>query len=172
MEFRLLRARDDLLSAYHLVYKIYIESGYIEENRLELRVREDYELSDHIYTYGCFDSGKVIGVLSLIDGSSIKLPSEKYYNLSSYRSTGIGEITNLAISPEFRKNLKIYHQLVYHVVGQGLELNIEWFSILVSPKHVNFFKRYYGFTELGDFQYENSDCICGMIGNKDNYNMI
>jgi len=173
MEIRLLKSPEDLLKAYNLVYKIYIKEGFISSNNLELRVRENYELTDHIYTYGCFDSDNMIGVLSLIDGETIKLPTEKFYDLSKYRSSGkVCEITNLAILTEYRKNLKLYHLLVYNVVGKGLELNCTWFSILVSPKHVKFFERFYGFKALGDLIDNNGDVICGMIGHKDNYRMI
>ncbi len=49
MEIRLLKSPEDLLKAYNLVYKIYIKEGFISSNNLELRVRENYELTDHIY---------------------------------------------------------------------------------------------------------------------------
>ena len=51
MEIRLLKSPEDLLKAYNLVYKIYIKEGFISSNNLELRVRENYELTDHIYWY-------------------------------------------------------------------------------------------------------------------------
>lgn len=49
MEIRLLKSREDLLDAYSLVYDIYVKEGFISSNNLKLMVRENYELTDHIY---------------------------------------------------------------------------------------------------------------------------
>ena len=89
---------DEIKQALHLVYESYLSLNYIDPNSAELRMTK-YQLLPTTIILIAKRQDEVIGTLSIIMDSSLKLPSDASWDLSSLRKSGrqIAEISSLTI---------------------------------------------------------------------------
>jgi len=143
----------DLLSAYHLVYNIFLESGYIKPNDTRIRIRP-YEVLIEMATFIAKISNKVVGVHSVVpDTPEFGLPSDSAFKgeLDKIRNMGerrICEATNLAIHPRFRKG-PVSTELMRIMYAHAVETGCTDLIATVSPSH-QFFYEFMGLELVGE----------------------
>lgn len=74
---------DEIRQALHIVYESYLSLNYIDPNSAELRMTK-YQLLPTTIILIAKNQNEVIGTLSIIMDSSLKLPSDACWDLSEY----------------------------------------------------------------------------------------
>lgn len=144
---------DELVAAYRLVHDTFVDEGLIDASPSLLRVRA-CELSPAMATFVARSCSGVVGVMSVIgDSPELGLPSDPVFGreLAVLRDRGrrVAEITNLAITPEFRKT-SVFLGLARAVLAWGMDLGFDDGFAALSPKHGPYFERILCFTPWGE----------------------
>jgi ribosomal protein S18 acetylase RimI-like enzyme len=142
---------EDLHAAYQLVYECFVERGFIFPNPSRLRMRP-FEALPETATFIAKADNKVVGVTSIvIDTPGLGLPSEKPYpqQVESMRQSArkLGEITNLAIAPDFRRT-NILTELIRCYIAHLLAIDADYAIASVNPGHQAFYELL-GFDSIG-----------------------
>jgi len=156
-------SREDLEQAFRLVYKSYLQRGYVEADPSELRLSVFNRLPDTITFVGKL-GGEVISTVSLVPDTGIGLPMDEVYHdeLQALRSEGRrpAEVTMFA---DRRTNIKrtvpmllSLMKLVFDCATLAMKAND--LCITVNPRHVDFYSRYLLFTPMGDIKPYPSVC--------------
>lgn len=140
--------------AYELAYRVYNESGYLE-NDSGLCI-SPYDEGQHVFTILVRNKeGKDIGTATLIFDCDLGLPSDEIYpdELNEMRLPGkrIVEVTRLAIDHDYRGSrlllMRMFNFLYIHACHS---MNQTGIVIEVNPRHVDYYKRIFGFSVIGD----------------------
>lgn len=119
---------DEIEQALHLVYESYLKLNYIDPNGAELRMTKYQLLPTSVILIAKRDQ-EVIGTLSIILDSSLKLPSDISWDLSDLRKNGlqIAEISALTIKKnELNRGRLLLPlcKLMYEYCHSILKLNV------------------------------------------------
>ncbi len=127
---------DEIYGAFKLVHDSYVELGYIDTHPDRVRFTRFLALPTTVILVAKFKD-EVIGTISIIPDTALKLPADTTWNLDKYRSDGqvIGEIASLAISKQFkfRRGLLLLPmcKLMYEYATHVLKLD----GIVVAATH-------------------------------------
>ena len=145
--------RDELEQAFSLVYREYINLGYITEpNSSQIYLTIHHMLPETaVFIFKSYL--KVISTLTQIfDGDVFGLPMDALYHdeLNALRDENrkIVEISALVTPSEIRwRNIfmYLYRAIYWHAVYK----NVDDLCIMVNPKHVKFYKSILFFEDLG-----------------------
>jgi hypothetical protein len=163
---RALRA-DDLAAAYRLVHDTFLDEDLLVRDPRGMRLRP-FELVPEMATFVARSRDRVVGVMSVIpDSPDLGLPADRVFRdeLDRLRSESrrVIEITNLALSPEFR-NKSTFLELARAVTALALELDTDDAFVAVSPKHVAFFELILRFTPWGSRRSYRADALDPVLG--------
>ncbi len=107
IEYRLARSRSELETAYSLVYKEYLERGYINESISKFNL-SIYNALPQTATFVAVLEKKMFCTATLIIDSRLRLPMDEFYHeeLNQLRKQDkrLCEISMLACDPEFFKD--------------------------------------------------------------------
>lgn len=149
---RLAVREEDLVAAYHLIYRQYVEYGYMDENTAEMRINY-WNLLPTTYTLIAEKHGKVIGTVSYIIDSAANLPMSEAASdvLDRLRTKGrrLCEVSGLAIDDSSADSETIMMMLKYGFHLSIDHLAIDSYVITVSPRHAGFYKRMLAFEQIG-----------------------
>jgi len=154
---KIAEARDEWAQSFALVYREYLDSGYIAEphpSRMHLSV---YNLLPATCVFIFRTYVTVISTLTQIfDSELFGLPMDALYKaeLDALRSRGrkITELSALATPKETRWcNLMVF--LSKTMFEYSMMNNIDDICIMVNPKHVNFYKTMFLFEDFGEERF-------------------
>ncbi len=94
---------DEIYAAFRLVHDAYVDLGYIDTHPERVRFTEFFALPTTVILVAKYKDD-VIGTISIILDTALKLPADTTWNLDKFRSEGqvIGEVASLAISNKFK----------------------------------------------------------------------
>ena len=142
-----------LRKAYSFLYEQFLEMGYIPPNPIEMRIRERFELKGNISMFAILRCDEIIATIGVIPDGEHGLPIDAHLSsiVNEYRLMGkICEISNWAISPEFRGKREVMRSLVKAVALLCWENDIEYVLGEATPKHERSLRRLFGFEPIGD----------------------
>jgi len=162
---------EELIQAYHLIYKEYVKRGYCEENKAELHY-SFYCTLPGSRTFVLKRTDKLLGTLSILADSPCGLPMEHMFGplIKSMRDSGrhVAEVSLLALDQEaFRgkrfsltdfekltgsfKLFKLLFDYACHIA------KVTDLLIAVHPKHTELY-RYLKFQPVGPIRSYNAAC--------------
>lgn len=154
---------EELDTAHHLIYKSFVDKGYIQKNDYGIRLRV-HDVSPFITTFICKCGNEIAGTLSIYHNNDfLKMPCCKYFpecisDLST-EYTSVCEITNLAVGKEYHKSnvLTFLTQVCWAYI---LKKKCDIGYIMISPEHKFMFETCMGFCKESDPIYtETNDYI-------------
>lgn len=142
-------------STFQLAYHVYLEKGFISTNYNEWLVQNYDANKDTVILIVQDKIKRIAGSLTLVFGSTLKLPAEKIYGdeIKNLKLKGekIMEVSRLVISPEYRNAKEVLKLLFnymliysYHVM-QYTSMIIE-----VNPRHKMYYKTLLKYDEIGE----------------------
>lgn len=164
-DVRRMSTADDLIAAYRFVYEEYVRSGFIYPNPVELRLRQEFELDNHMVTFAAFHGDAIVGTMSLILNLD-RLPLDDIYpeRVESLRRAGVvAEVSNMVVRRDHAGTTAILRGLIREIWDECTDRSVRNIVIAVSPKHVRYFSRIFGFEPMGGpVERPPSDVIVGM----------
>lgn len=153
-EIRIADTNDLRKQAYHLIYQIYFEKGFIVYHPSKLYFTE-YDNDIQTTTIVVILKNRVVGALTLNLSSSGKMPAEELYfdEIKTFKRCGrsIAEIVSLGVDKNMRgmatgvlTKLFDFSCLVSRYIK-----TIDDFVITVNPRHTKFYKKKLLFIEIG-----------------------
>jgi len=153
----LINGEEEIEQAYRLVYREYLEAGYLPSHP-----QEDYQFylsplgtSPLLRVFACKIEDSLAGTISLIFDSPLGLPMEEIYSaeIRSLRQQGksLAEVTRLAINKDWhylngRILMELYRLVFEYCLNQS---TIDTLCIAIHPKHEEFYQRVLLFEHLG-----------------------
>jgi hypothetical protein len=148
-------SRDELESAYRLVYSSYRQRGYVEENSAGVRLTLHNALPGTV-TFVCVLRGEVIATVSMVPDSAVQLPMDSIYHaeLQELRDAGRkpAEVTMLADRREDPvRALPMLKELMKRVFDYAtLVEDTTDLCIAVNPRHERYYRQHLLFTPFGE----------------------
>jgi hypothetical protein len=157
----------DLAAAYRLVYRVFVEKGFVNPLPGGIRVRA-FEGVPEMTTFVAEEDGEIVGVMSIVpDIKGLGLPSDQAFagELGLLRSAGrkVSEITNLAVAAKYRRS-NAFTELTRACFAQALAWKCDDIFIAISPGHAIFFEDVLQFDACGDrrsYSAEKMDIVEG-----------
>lgn len=155
-EFKIVESTDELEASFRLVYLEYIKLGYCGENSEKMRATIYHALeSTSVIIAKDKKTGEVVGTLTLVRDSALRLPIEQSVNLSSFRFSGarLAEVTSLVIHPDYRRHkggillfpmMKLMYEYAKHYFG------VSSLIVTVEPRTASFYKALLLFEDVQD----------------------
>jgi hypothetical protein len=157
--FKVADSREELEQSFHLVYRAYLKLGYVKPNKFEMRATAHHALAS-TSTLIAKDGDRVIGTLTLVRDSPLKLPLENTFDVQILRSKArrLAEITSLVIDPDYRQ--RAGGQILFPLLKLMYEYTSNYFGadqlvIAISPKEIDFYKHLLLFAEIPDIKVCN-----------------
>jgi|GEM_PF-4586257 len=169
-EIRITHSREEFSAAFRLVYKEYLRQGLItRSNRYNLRILP-HQLLRTSWVFTAIQDKEVVATLSLVEDGELGLPMEELYDseIDHLRQEGkqLAELTCLAHRPHTNETMwnrgKVTSTLgilIGHVLNFAMHRKMDTLVISVHPRHASFYRRRYGFVDLGP------DRSCPWAGN-------
>lgn len=134
---------DDYQEAYQLVYRAFLDRGYILPNPTGMRIRI-FEATTDMRTFVAKCGARIVGVQSLVrDAAEVGLPSDMAFHaeLDSLRTGGaiVYEGTNQAVVPEFRRTA-VPTALMRAALAHAYTGDCDELITTVSPGHASFYE--------------------------------
>ena len=145
--------REELGDAFKLVYDEYKRSGYIKEHKARNMFFYIHHLLPDTAVLLMIDKEKVVSTLSLVvDSEEFGLPMDSIYrdeldDLRKYNRKVI-EACALATSAKYR-SANVFSYLFRQAYWHAVDNCTNYISIMVNPKHVQFYKKILLFEDLG-----------------------
>jgi hypothetical protein len=146
------RRRECLLAAFRLIYDTYLLAGLVPPNRMGLRILPQQLLETSWILLAKCDRD-IIGTLSVVEDGELGLPCESIYpeELARLRrqATHLAELTCLAnrqVAGTQRAPLRL---LLRSAIQLAVWRKVDCLTVCVHPRHLRFYERRLGFTELG-----------------------
>lgn len=145
---------DYLLQIFKLIKTCYEKKKFISEKHAsEPYYYNYYTLLPDTAHCVCMEQEDIISSVSLaFDDAAHGLPMDIVYNneLRDLRNNNkrLVEVTFLATDMRYQKN-NIFHYLVQTVFWYLLSRDIDYICITVHPKQASFYKRFFGFENIG-----------------------
>ncbi len=155
LSMKVAEKKEELESSYKLLYDVYLEKGYMDEQPHGMRI-SIYNALPHTITFLALDSSdrgnKIIGTISLIMDSSLGLPMEEVFKeeikLLRNSCLKIAEVSGLAVDTNYRYE-RVFMYLNQFLVAFALFVGVTDLVITVNPKHVNFYNNILFFKPMG-----------------------
>ena len=166
-EIKLATTREELLAAWHLIYKQYLLYDYTATCNEEIRVNQWTPLPN-TYTVVAKIGTKVVGTVSYIMDSAAKLPSDEIAEkeLNGLRRSGrrLCEVSGLAVDTDQSDRTIVMDMFQYGLPAAADFLGATDYIITINPRHLFFYKKLLCFTQVsGTREYakvRNAPGIC------------
>jgi len=151
-EARIARGRQELTSAFELVYRSYLAKGYIRPNPGRIVYRTAFSFSSSHTIVALAADAQVAGTLTLVGDNPLGLQLEATYHseVEALRDQGrkVAEITCLAIESAsgFRPTFFRLTELMIHLAYRR---QYDDLLIAVHPRHYRFYWRHFRVFPLG-----------------------
>lgn len=149
---RAVRSFNERCQALHLVYRKYLESGFILPNSSGLF----FSLLDLLPQSSCWiatHNNRVVGTMSIVTNTTAGLPGGAPYedDLNHWGVEGrlVGEITKLAVEDHFR-SANLASDLMATVICVALQNGMDDVFCVVHPRHALAWCRMFGWRSLGE----------------------
>jgi hypothetical protein len=151
--FKIAETKEELESAYQLVYDIYVKAGYIDPTSSHLRIKF-FNAMPYSQTFITKIDDQVTMTMSLFPDSLLGVPLDIGFQkkLNEYRKQNryLAEIGSYVSNVN---NQKADLHLMKAVIFYAKEfLKIDDIIISVSPKHKNFYVHVLGFEVIGEIE--------------------
>lgn len=140
-------------AVFKLGYKVYLEKNYTKKNESEMLIRDFDFLEETVILMATDKNQKVVGSVTLVFKSNIKLPAEENFKsevgLLANKGNKIAEISRFVIESEYRHSRELlvllfnYLAIYTHLVKKYNTLIIE-----CTPRHKEYYKKLLCFDEL------------------------
>jgi hypothetical protein len=146
LDVRIANGRETLAAAYELVYRAYLQRGYIPANPGRIVYKEVFGLptSQTIVTTGA--AGQVVGTLTIVGDNPLGLDIEGVFPEQVARLRDrrchIAEITSLAVEPQtaFPKRA-VFFALTQFAMNYGFHQRYDGMLMAIHPRHYRFYWR-------------------------------
>jgi len=147
---------EELENAFRLLYKCYLSAGLQEENEEELRI-SFHNLLPVSYTILVKRQCKTLGTLTLVRGSSTRLPIETLFSaeIDEVRSMNscFCELSGLAVDTDLkgrdRNSILLSLFRAAFVLGRDF-LGCTDFCMMVHPDHAGYYQRIFSYKKIGE----------------------
>lgn len=155
IELQLANKRDQMFSAFGLVYKEYLRTGLTRSNPFEMRVTPYHLLPTTEVIVALDANDEAVCTVSLVRDGTLGLPMESLFAevVAERRSRGVrlAEVTSLADNHDAEGAGRSLLMKVMSFMAQcARSRGIDELMITVHPHHVKFYQRFIGFETLGD----------------------
>ncbi len=146
--------REELEAAYRLVYRSYLDRGYIEDTPQRIRLSVFNALPTSV-TFVSMLRGQVVATVTLVPDTSIGLPMDEIYHdeVQQLRDAGrrLIEVTMLADRRrELHRALHMVLELMKRVFDYAtLVAHANDLCITINPRHETYYESYLLFRPLG-----------------------
>lgn len=155
---KIARSKDELIEAFKLIYRSYLQAGLTVNNPSGLRLTPFHLLSSS-EVFVSKIRGSVFSTVSLFCDGELGLPMQTMYpkEIETLRNQGlklaeVGSLADRRSDPKrFLANFVVMSRLmVQHASKRGIDALVA----VVHPKHARLYKRILGFKQVGD----HTDC--------------
>ncbi len=165
---------EDYLSAFNLVYKVFVKTGYTSPSKTPFRIAPQHCNSDSRIFIGTHKDGdieKLIYSISIFPDSDNGLPMDMVFKkeLDLLRSKGrfIVESGHLAADPSYKMNTMNIPMLGNKMLHQyaSKHLNADDIVIAIHPKHQWIYEDFLLFEKIGEikeYSYANNNPALAM----------
>ena len=163
LHVRPLASRDELEQSLRLVYRNYLQRGYVSPNESGIRLSIFNFLPGTITFVGLL-GGDIVSTVSLVPDTPMGLPMDEVFRdeLQPLRDSErrLAEVIMLADRrTELRRTLPMLLDLMKLLFDYAtLVLKANDLCITINPRHVAFYKRYLLFTPMGEVRQYASVC--------------
>lgn len=169
IDYRIARTRQEAHEAYSLVYREYLERGYVKHTQAHMRYTLFNAIPQTTTFIGKLED-KLISTVTIIPDSNLGLPMDNLYNeeLNIFRQkqSRICEIAMLATDSELfaegismmtnsTKMLVVFNLFKLLFDYASVKLNMDYMCITVNPKHKLTYD-FLLFTEIGGIKMYDS----------------
>jgi hypothetical protein len=154
--YKIAECREEREAAFRLVYDAYTEAGLMEQNPFRMRVTP-YHLLPTTDVFLAMRDREILCTLTLIGDGELGVPMESIYakEVSALRNHGdyFGELSCLADRRQQSVQLLTILTNLNGLIGQYARSNgMDHLLIAVHPKHERFYRRLFGFRQLGELK--------------------
>ena len=147
------RTLKDLESAFRLLQQRYSGIGLSQLAGPLLRIMP-YHLRSSSQVFIAKVAGQVVGTVTLVCNSKQGLPMSESFpdaigNLVQ-TTNRIGEITSLAVDPEYESRGEVFAQLTRLLTFFARNENLEYLTAVAHPRHAKFYQRAMGAELVSD----------------------
>jgi len=135
---------DELLEIGHLVYKCYLNNGYIDKNRYNLWLSH-FQLLDDCEVYYMAINNKVVATGSLCFSDKTGIPSMYSYKDIISDKDKLAEVICFASVG----NIKNTITMMVFLGKRTYDLGYDYLLIEVKEKHTKFYSKFFGFKKIG-----------------------
>jgi len=147
---------EDVTAAWHLLYKVYLEAGYIKPNPLEIHINPKAITKETLVVLNKIGN-EVVGTVSGVTDCLGILPLDSIYHneLQDLRKNGaiLTEICLFADISFFDKRYRSRDTLldmIAYVFTFGVMMNCTHFVCGVNPRFTKMYQHIFGFQQIGD----------------------
>ena len=160
--YKLAERPDEFRSAFHLVYRNYLQTGLIRPNPHRLRVTP-WHLLPTTEVFVGLDGDDVICTASLVTDGELGIPMESIFpeEIEARRLMGLrfAEVSCLADRRgSTQHSFPILKRLFELIAQSSRRRGIDILLIAVHPHHGRFYERFLGFEPIG--VTKNYDAVC------------
>ena len=144
----------DVVGALHVVYCEYLKKGFIEPNKFKIYLTPFYLLPTteiHVVIVNSI----VVSTVSLVKDGDFGLPMQRIFGecVESCHSRGVpcGESTCIVnLSDRRKSSFSLLDKLMSFNIQCASLRGINEMFITHHPRHIDFYKKFFGFVQVGD----------------------
>jgi hypothetical protein len=154
LDVRIATSRDELTSAFELVYQSYQAKGYLQPHAGSLIYREAFSLPASRTIIAAVQPKPVVGTLTIVGDNALGLELERTYprEVQSLRDQrrNVAEITCLAIqAPRELRSTAVFFALTRFMIHYAYWRGFDDLLIAVHPRHHRFYWRHFRVSPIG-----------------------
>ena len=152
LKVRTARTREDYVSAFRILQQRYEAIGLSRKTSTSMRIMP-FHLSSAAQVFVAQAGRNVVGTVTLIQDNFDGLPiASNYPNAIEElreQSLRIGEISSLAVDPNYSAKGEVFAQLTRLLTFFAREQGLEYLTAIVHPRHSKFYQHAMGFQTIG-----------------------
>ncbi len=153
-DVRIASTRQEFTSAYGLVYKAYVDRGFIDPHPSAVLYRLSYGLPGTRTFIAVNQNQQVVGTVTLVNDSALGLPLESVYDeeVDELRTQGVrlAEVGSLAVDPIYRRcSVEIFVAVTRFMIQYSHYRELDQLLIAVHPRQQRFYESSFGFEPFG-----------------------
>lgn len=151
VRFKVAETAEEYIQSFSVLHDSYLRAGYVDPVKGGLRILPHHCLPSTSIIVAKINE-KVVGTVTIIRDTSMRLPMDQIFDLSSFRKRNlrIAEVSSLSIHPKHRgSHGLILHGLFRYIAIYAREhLKCDLLSVTVNPKMVNLYSAIICFEHL------------------------
>jgi len=154
--FKIASSQQELFQAFHLLYKEYRKAGYVTDKPRQILFNQ-YHLLPETTVFIAKKDGEVLSTASIVyDSTEAGLPMDCLYrhelDALRKRNRRILEISSLA-SEKSLTGIHVATNFTRLVFLYSIFQKVNDICIMVNPRHVEYYARYFPFTVFGEEKF-------------------